>query len=229
MSQEVDLKYWVALARAPAIGTKLCLGLLKQFSNVSELFDKKNFHFLEKSLSTETLNYLANPDWHSVEQDLTWANQTQCHLITLHHPAYPARLREIADPPCLLYVKGCLEALNTPQIALVGTRHPSFSGRETAFQFAHDLAKCNFTITSGLAYGIDSHGHEGALKANGRTIAVLGSGINAIYPKKHASLAEKIMTQGAVISEFPPETPPLAGHFPRRNPADGKAGAPAPR
>lgn len=217
MIEETDLKYWVALTRTPTIGARRGLKLIEQFSELSEIFACKNRKYIAKSLSEEALNYIAHPDWNGIEQDLKWAAKPCHHLITLNHPAYPLYLREIPDPPLVLYIKGCLESLNTLQIALVGSRNPSFSGRETAFQFAHDLAKNHITITSGLARGIDSCGHEGALKADGATIAVLGSGIDRIYPKEHTHLAEKIIAQGAIVSEFPPETPPLAKHFPQRN------------
>ncbi len=179
--------------------------------------NRKNSKYFEKLLPIEAVNYLNNPDWDDVEQDLAWANKTNCHLITLNHPAYPFYLRQIPNPPLVLYIKGNLKSLNKPQVALVGTRNPSFSGQEIAFQFAHDLAKNHIVVTSGLARGIDSFGHQGALAANGHTIAVLGSGINYIYPKKHLALAEKISEQGAIISEFPLKTPPLAKHFPQRN------------
>jgi len=216
--KETDLKYWLALIRTPLIGTQRFLKLKNFFAqNVSEIFATKNKKFLEKWLPSEALDYIANPDWESVEQDLIWASQPNHHIITLYHSNYSTYLREIPDPPPVLYIKGNLTALNTPQIALIGTRNPSFLGQETAFQFAYQLAKENITITSGLARGIDSYGHRGALKANGQTIAILGSGINCIYPKEHNELAEKISTQGAIVSEFPPNTPPLAKNFPHRN------------
>lgn len=216
--QEINLKYWLALIRSPLIGTQRFLKLERFFTkDISEIFATGNRKLIEKLLPKEALNYITNPDWKSVEQDLTWASKPNHHIITLHNPNYPICLREIPDPPPVLYIKGRLTTLNTKQIALVGTRNPSFLGQETAFQFAYQLAKENITITSGLARGIDSYGHQGALKADGQTIAVLGSGINCIYPKKHSALAEKISSQGAIVSEFPPETPPLAKHFPHRN------------
>lgn len=218
MTKETDLKYWLALIRIPSVGPQGFLRLKNAFGeNVSDLFAIKNRKYIQKFVSTEALNYIANPDWASIEQDVAWSTLENHYLIALDDPHYPSYLREISDPPLLLYIKGSLSALNTPQIGVVGTRTPSFSGRETAFQFAYGLAKENITITSGLARGIDSCGHQGALKAGGQTIAVLGSGINRIYPKEHAELAEKIATQGAIVSEFPPGTPPLPKHFPQRN------------
>lgn len=217
MPEEINLNYWLLLNRLPAFGPRRCLALLKRFDNIAEIFAAKNHRYLERLIPAETLHAITHPDWRTIEQDLIWANNPNCHIVTLDNPLYPNGLREITAPPLVLYLKGQIETLNTPQIAIVGTRNPSWSGRETAFQFAYELAKYHFTITSGLAYGIDSYGHQGALKANGQTIAVLGSGINIIYPKKHLGLAEQIVNQGAIISEFPPETPPLAKHFPQRN------------
>lgn len=218
MTKETHLKYWLALIRTPSLGPHGFLKLKKVFGeNIPDLFAIKNRKYIQKFVSTEALDYISHPDWASIEQDLTWSTLANHYLITLDDPHYPKDLREIPDPPLLLYIKGNISALNTLQIALVGTRTPSFLGRETAFQFACELAKANITITSGLARGIDSYGHQGALKAGGQTIAVLGSGINRVYPKEHLELAEKITAQGAIVSEFPPESPPLAKHFPQRN------------
>lgn len=212
-----DLKYWLALLRTPSVGTKTFIKLINKFSDLSEIFLLTNKRWITKFISEEAANYLANPDWASVEKDLTWATKPHHHLVTFEHEHYPKYLKEISDPPLVLYVNGFLDSLNTAQIAIVGSRNPSFSGRENAFQFANQLAKHGFTITSGLARGIDSASHQGALQAESPTIAVLGSGIDYIYPKENTALAEKITQQGAIISEFPPGTPPLPKHFPQRN------------
>lgn len=211
------LKYCLALLRAPSVGPRAFMRLTRVFSNFSDIFDKKNKKSLEKLLSESALNYLANPDWLAVEQDLKWALEPDHHVIPLNDPQYPPLLREISDPPIVLYVKGKLEALQTLQIGMVGSRNPSFLGRENAFQLAYQLANKGITITSGLARGIDGQSHQGALAAKGRTIAVLGSGLNRLYPKQHIALAEAISVNGALVSEFPLETPPLAKHFPQRN------------
>lgn len=217
MSKQINLKYWLALLRTPSVGTSTFSKLANQFSDLSEVFIRKNQQHLEKLLSKEALDYIAAPDWASVEKDLAWATKPHHHLITLQDQNYPAYLKEISDPPIVLYVNGQLDSLHTPQIAIVGSRNPSFTGRENAFQFANQLAKSGLTITSGLARGIDSASHQGALTASGKTIGVLGCGINHIYPKENTSLAEKIIEEGALISEFPLGTPPLPKHFPQRN------------
>lgn len=134
------------------------------------------------------------------------------------HLLIPHRLQEIADPPLVLYVAGEVAVLDTPAIALVGTRHPSMYGRETARRFAYQLAGAGYTITSGLAEGVDTEAHAGALKAKGRTIAVLGGALDCLYPKSNTTLAREIATQGgAVVSEYPFGRQPDRQTFPMRN------------
>lgn len=147
-----------------------------------------------------------------------WLQQSdQHHFIPLDDARYPKLLKEIADPPAALYVFGDYRALMQPQIALVGSRNPSHAGLELAHEFAFLLVKAGLSITSGLAIGIDTASHEGALSANGKTIAVLGSGLLQLYPKQNKSLAEKISKQGCVISEWPLNMPPARENFPQRN------------
>lgn len=154
----------------------------------------------------------------TINRDLRWCESDQQGLLTIDHPDYPALLKEAADPPPLLFWKGNFNLLNLPQISIVGTRHPSLTGKSDAATFAGELSQSGLVITSGLARGIDASAHEGALRHHGGTIAVLGSGINHIYPRENRALFEKIVTQnGLLLSEFCPDTPPLAAHFPRRN------------
>jgi len=137
-------------------------------------------------------------------------------LVTLGDVEYPSLLREIFDPPCVLYCLGRPEVLEGPAVAVVGSRTPTPYGRAVAERLAEDLASRGVVVVSGLAMGIDSAAHWGALRG-GRTVAVLGSGIDMIYPKEHEKLSEKIAAAGAVVSEFPLGTLPLAQNFPRRN------------
>lgn len=148
---------------------------------------------------------------------LTWAEQADQHLIHWQHAAYPSLLLETALPPPLLMVKGNLSLLKQPQLAVVGSRHPTPSGVEDAEFFAQTLSETGLTISSGLAMGIDAAAHRGALLGQGKTIAVLGCGIDVVYPKKNARLYGQIAEQGALVSEFPLGTAPLAAFFPRRN------------
>ena len=131
--------------------------------------------------------------------------------------AWPVQLRAIPDPPEVLYVLGEPAILAAPAIAIVGSRAPTPAGRETAYEFARRLAAAGLVVTSGLAAGVDAAAHRGAIAAGGRTVAVCATGLDRIYPAHNATLATEIAACGALVSEFPPGTPPLPGHFPRRN------------
>ncbi|MCB1693261.1 MAG: DNA-processing protein DprA [Pseudomonadales bacterium] len=153
-----------------------------------------------------------------VEKDLVWLSHPQHHLIAWGSAeSYPLLLREIPDPPPLLFVDGDLRLLSSRQIAIVGSRNMSAAGRKTATGFAGQLARAGLTITSGLARGIDAAAHTGALEVGGKTIAVLGSGCDVTYPRQNRRLADRIRESGAVVSEFPLGTPGRAENFPRRN------------
>lgn len=151
------------------------------------------------------------------QRDEDWLRRYHADLLTLSDPRYPPLLLEIADPPPLLYVWGSPECLSAPQLAVVGSRRPSRQGISDARDFVQVLAAGGFVITSGLAYGIDAAAHQAALDVSGKTIAVLGSGIDKIYPAANSDLAYAISQSGAVISEFPLGTPPRANQFPSRN------------
>jgi DNA processing protein len=137
--------------------------------------------------------------------------------LTLRHPGYPSLLREIVQPPPVLYVRGTLESADDWAIAIVGTRRASAYGRQVTERLASELAAQSITIVSGLARGIDTHAHSAALDAGGRTIAVLGCGPDLVYPPENARLAARIVESGAIVTEFPPGTQPEAGNFPARN------------
>lgn len=157
------------------------------------------------------------PDNALIEQALNWVQQPCHHIITLDDEAYPALLREIADPPILLYVRGDISLLNTPQLAVVGSRHASRQGLQIAQDFSQYLSGVGLAITSGLAHGIDAAAHRGGLQGIGKTLAVIGTGIDRIYPAANQALAREIAEQGAIVSEYPLQTRPLAQNFPRRN------------
>ena len=152
-----------------------------------------------------------------LDSDVSLLQAPDRHLLPLTSPHYPPLLAALPDAPPALYVRGSLEVLATPQLAIVGSRHPTANGRDTAFQFAAHLARCGLAITSGLAEGIDGASHRGALAAGGVTIAVCGTGLDRAYPEQHAELAESIAASGALVSEFAPGTPPRREQFPQRN------------
>ena len=154
----------------------------------------------------------------SAEEELERAAKTGVQVITWEDETYPALLKGIADPPLVLYVAGDIKALDTPSIAIVGTRHPTVYGRETARRFAYQLGVAGYTITSGLAEGIDTEAHIGALKAKAKTVAVLGGALDCLYPKSNTKLAREIATSGgAVVSEYAFGRQPDRQTFPMRN------------
>ncbi|MDE2089464.1 MAG: DNA-processing protein DprA [Gammaproteobacteria bacterium] len=207
----------MALLRAPGVGPATFRVLLDRFAAPQEVFNAPRAQLEACGLAADTLRYLDAPDWGAVEQDLAWLARPGNHLLTLRDPGYPRLMREIPDPPPLLFVHGDADALATPQLAVVGSRNPTPAGRETAHDFAAYLATAGLTISSGLAVGIDAASHRGALDADGLTIAVTGTGLDRVYPAQHAGLAREIAARGALISEFPPGTPARPEHFPRRN------------
>lgn len=152
-----------------------------------------------------------------LDRDLQWLEGPGRALLVASDPRYPRQLAEIGGAPPVLFIEGDPARLALPQLAIVGSRNASAAGRETAFEFAACLAAAGLAITSGLAAGIDAAAHQGALAAGGVTIAVCGTGLDRVYPAAHTELAARIAAQGALVSEFPVGTPPLAGNFPRRN------------
>lgn len=168
-------------------------------------------------LKSDLIHAIKNPDWAVIDNDLTWLDQPNHTLITIQDASYPPQLKEIPDPPPVLFIRGNSDLLSCPQIAMVGSRNPSTLGKETAFNFAKTLSQSGFVITSGLALGIDAASHQGALSANGYTIAIAGTGLDRVYPAIHKDLASEISNSGALVSELPLGTTAKANHFPRRN------------
>jgi DNA processing protein len=216
-AQAENLPYWLALSRAPGVGPVHFQRLLDRFGSPRAVLAASRAELAELGLKTPLIEYLQHPDWESVERDLRWAEQPGHFLLSLWDPAYPPRLRQIHDPPPLLFVAGDPAILSLPQLAMIGSRNPSRGGEQTAFEFARHLAGVGLVITSGLAFGIDTASHRGALADGGQTVAVMGTGPDLIYPARHRELAAQIALQGALVSEFFPGTPARALNFPRRN------------
>ena len=214
-SYSEDLRYWLALRHAPGVGNTTFRQLLESVDSPRDLFVPASGDMPD--LPAKLRHYLKKPDWQQVDAELQWAEDNQCCILTLQDPRYPHLLKQIPDPPPILFVRGQTDCLQHPQVAMVGSRNPSGSGRQIAYEFARQLTQSGLTITSGLALGIDAASHEGALAGGGSTIAVAGTGLDRIYPARHRDLALQILENGAIISEFSPGTPALAGNFPRRN------------
>lgn len=213
-----NLSYYLALNRMNHVGPRTVAKLLKRWPNLDELFSLSANELEQAGLPAILANTISAFDVSIVENDLHWENASpNHHLLTWEHPAYPVLLKEIPDPPIVLYAHGHLSCLQTPKLAVVGTRNPSITGSENARNFSRELAKQGLCIVSGLALGVDAEAHQGALDAAGQTIAVLGTGIDCIYPRRNAKLAANISEKGLILSEFPLQSPPTPGHFPRRN------------
>ncbi|NOS88489.1 MAG: DNA-protecting protein DprA [Methylococcaceae bacterium] len=190
---------------------------LLQTHTPAQLYAESSAALTALGLKSELVQALKHPDQSALDYDLAWLSLANNAVITFHDARYPAQLKEIADPPPLLFVRGKPELLALPQIAIVGSRNPSQLGIQTAFEFAQALSRQGFVITSGLALGIDAASHRGALHAQGHTIAVAGTGLDRVYPARHKDLATEIVNTGLMVSEFPPGTLAKANHFPRRN------------
>jgi DNA processing protein len=168
-------------------------------------------------LAEETVAALRQHDESRLQADLQWLSKPGHHLITRDDARFPPLLRDVPSPPAALWLAGDPEVLWQPQLAVIGSRNPTAGGRENARSFAGELAHRGFTITSGMASGIDSVAHEAALAADGLTIAVMGTGLDVVYPASGRALAARIRERGALVSEFVPGTPPQRSHFPSRN------------
>ena len=208
---------WLALIRCPGSGSQRFKQALDHAGSAENLLSLPASQLSAFKLSQTTRDYLSNPQWSAIKPDLAWLTIDGNYLITQTDQHYPQLLKEIPDAPIALFVTGNPEVLEMPQIAIIGSRNPSISGKNTAHAFAKALAQPGLVITSGLAIGIDEMGHRGALDVGGITIAVTATGLDQIYPARHLELAEAITRKGAIISEFPINTPPKRFHFPKRN------------
>ena len=211
------LKHWLALIRAHGIGTARVTQLLAAFHSAEGIFAAGPRGWRSAGLEGKLHDSLAKPDWASVENDMRWLDEPGRDLIPMDDPRYPQLLREIAGAPLALFTQGDPDLLLLPQIGIVGARSASPQGLENARAFAAELAKRGLVITSGLALGIDGAAHQGALDADGYTIAVFGTGLDRVYPARHRELAHRVAEKGLLISEFSPATSSKPENFPRRN------------
>ena len=198
----IEKSQWLSLSKIEGLGSQTFCQLLKTFGSPSEIYRKK-FKELRAVVSEKiALEIGQGVDQTGLQDTLTWLAQANNHLVTLADADYPKALLEIADPPPLLYAKGNLALLNKLSIAIVGSRNASVQGEKNAEAFAQGLAEHGLCIVSGLALGIDGAAHRGALKAKGDTIAVVGTGLDMVYPAQHRDLAHQIAKSGLIISEF---------------------------
>ena len=214
---KLDAWLTVLQSAAPAKSQRLA-DLLDQHAAVSDVVDLPRTALLAAGISARQVDRIKSPDRKRIDQWRRWLDRPGRSLITRKSPDYPSLLKELPDPPLALWIDGARsDLLNSPQLAMVGSRKPTANGRETARRFARYLSERGLTIVSGLATGIDGASHRGGLQGCGSTVAVLGSGPDVLFPRSHTRLAGEVIDKGLVVSEFPPGTPPLAAHFPQRN------------
>jgi DNA processing protein len=204
------------LARAPGLTAEHARALLTAAGGEADLNFSPSL-LREARIPPAARAYLDSPREAELNADLHWLDASGARLILCTEAAYPPMLAQTAGGPAVLFVLGSVEVLHTPQLAMVGARKPTAAGRKNARDFAASLARAGLTITSGLAMGVDAASHEGALQAGGTTVAVFGTGLDTVYPTENARLADRIRERGALVSEFPPRTAPVARNFPRRN------------
>ncbi|NNM61318.1 MAG: DNA-protecting protein DprA [Steroidobacteraceae bacterium] len=208
---------WATLARTPGLSSATLSTALETLGGAAGILDASDSARARAGLTTTAREFLNSAAATPTESERRWLEEPDHDLLGQNDPRFPARLRAIGDAPTAIWVEGQMALLGEPQLAIVGSRNPTAQGRENAFSFAKYMARQGLTITSGLAAGIDSEAHRGALAAAGTTIAVLGSGLDVIYPTQNVALAAEIRLHGALISEFAPGTPARREHFPRRN------------
>jgi DNA processing protein len=217
MTNDPGLASWLQLALTPGFGPAAIRAVLRAFGLPSSILQRPRAE-LAPYAGHEALAALDSEQVRdAVARALEWASAPGHHVITLADESYPRLLLEIADPPPLLYAAGLPQLLQRPALAVVGSRNATAQGERNAESFAQALSDCGFTIVSGLALGIDAAAHRGGIAGRGSTIAVLGTGIDTLYPRRNAALAEQIAQHGLLLSEFPLGTAPAAPNFPRRN------------
>lgn len=216
MNQHEGLSAWLRLTLIPGIGGETQRKLLAAFGLPEAIFAAGRL--ATRAVIGDRADLLFDTDpTASIEQALTWADEPGHHILALGDNSYPPALLEIADPPNILYVRGNPDLLKVRGLAMVGSRNATPQGIQTAENFAKTLAAHGLCIVSGLALGIDAAAHRGALASDGKTVAVIGTGADRLYPARNKELALRIAEHGAIVSEFPLGTPAMAANFPRRN------------
>jgi DNA processing protein len=219
--QKSNIHYWLALKLVPRLATHKKLALVDSYGLTALFSLTKSSPSPLTSANNLTAKQIAafhQPDWPFIDNVICASKASGSLIIAFDDEQYPKQLKQIYDPPLVLFAKGDMQLLNKMQIAIVGSRAASVNGREIAFDIAQQLSKQGVVVTSGLALGIDAAAHKGALTTITGTIAVVATGLDKVYPAKHKPLAKQIQANnGVIISEFLPGTSPKAGHFPKRN------------
>lgn len=214
------MKDWIALNMTPGVGPRVTARLLEHFGSAEAIFDAARRELALLRLTPETIESIVRREFHDrAEGEIENVRKLGGDILVLDDGVYPTLLRETYDPPVVLYLKGqWSESLEQPCVAVVGSRRCSTYGQNAALMLARELAQRGVTIVSGLARGIDAAAHRGALEAGGRTVGVMGTGLDQIYPRDHKKLADEILEKkGALVTQFPLGTPPVSENFPYRN------------
>jgi DNA processing protein len=211
------MQAWISLLRVPGVGCQSIHKLLGQFGDAETILNANQATLQKAGISNRQAQAVLSQSLDAAKPDMLWLEHENHHLLTITDEKYPVHLREISSAPPLLYINGNIDLLGDPQIAIVGSRNPTQSGDNNAFEFARHFASVGLCVTSGLALGIDGQAHHGALADEGVTIAVTATGLDRVYPAKNRALAHEIAERGALISENPIGTLPRAQNFPRRN------------
>src|SRR5215203_7223209 len=214
------IRDWVELNMTPGIGPRAAAKMLQRFGSAQAVYRATRAELEQLRLSPETVDtIIARELRFRAEAEITAVKKLGADILLLDDGVYPSALREIYDPPIVLYGKGAWsECLDKPCIGVVGSRKCSTYGQNSAIMLARDLAQRGVTVVSGFARGIDANAHRGALDGGGRTVAVLGTGIDEVYPRDHKKLADEILERGgALVTQFPLGTPPVSENFPYRN------------
>jgi len=208
----------IELTLVPGVGTQTQSRLWKRLPVLSETFAMDNGTLEAFGIAADSVHALKSRAYRSMAEEIVdWCGREDCHPFLRGTVEYPAALQEIYDPPLVLYARGKTELLSAPSLAIVGTRRPTFYGLQMAEGLASDLGSRGLAVVSGLARGIDAAAHRGCLESGGSTIAVLGCGIDVVYPREHRQLTERILQNGLLLTEFPPGTSPSPQNFPVRN------------
>ena len=217
MSDNDELLAWLTLLRAPGLGGAGLRVLLQRAGTARAICRDPRSLRASAGLDQTALEWMADPDTARLDADLAWLAQPGHRLLRCDEADFPPQLETIPQPPAALFVAGDPAALLGPQVAIVGARSATAQGLANARDFARTLSHAGLTVTSGMADGIDGAAHAAALEAGGQTVAVVGTGPDLVYPRKHRDLAARIVERGAIVSEFPPGTEARPDHFPRRN------------
>ena len=217
MSDNDELLVWLTLLRAPGLGGAGLRALLQRAGTARAICRDPRSLRASAGLDQTALEWMADPDTARLDADLAWLAQPGHRLLRCDEADFPPQLETIPQPPAALFVAGDPAALLGPQVAIVGARSATAQGLANARDFARTLSHAGLTVTSGMADGIDGAAHAAALEAGGQTVAVVGTGPDLVYPRKHRDLAARIVERGAIVSEFPPGTEARPDHFPRRN------------